>query len=104
MRSTSSGPHRSHSVREFPILGARQVGAADQMTSQSQHYYFGNASADQVRGSGWFIGQFVLPTLGLRHQTDVEIKWGLHLDGEKRMRPWANGNGITISILIRGTL
>ena len=74
------------------------------MLNQNQYYYFGNASTDQVRGSGWFIGQFVPPALGLRHQTDVEIKWGLHLDGEKRTHPWANGNGITISILIRGTL
>ena len=47
-------------------------------------FYFGNAATDQVRGSGWFIGQFVAPELGLRHQTDVEVKWGLHPDGDKR--------------------
>ncbi|MGD9614979.1 MAG: signal peptidase I [Alphaproteobacteria bacterium] len=67
-------------------------------------FYFGNAAADQVRESGWFIGQFVPPELGLRHQTDVEVKWGLHPDGDKRSRPWANGNGTTISVLVRGTL
>jgi hypothetical protein len=67
-------------------------------------FYFGNAATDQVRGSGWFIGQFVPPELGLRHQTDVEVKWGLHPDGDKRSHPWANENGTTISVLIRGTL
>jgi hypothetical protein len=30
----------------------------------------------QVRGSGWFVGQFVPAELGLRRQTDVELKWG----------------------------
>jgi hypothetical protein len=67
-------------------------------------YYFGNAAADQVRGSGWFVGQFVPLELGLRHQTDVEIKWGMHPDGDKRSQSWANGNGTTVSVLIRGTL
>jgi hypothetical protein len=67
-------------------------------------YYFGNAAADQVRGSGWFVGQFLSPEVGLRHQTDVELKWGIHSDGDKRPRAWASGTGTTISILIRGTL
>lgn len=67
-------------------------------------FYFGNAALDQVRGTGWFVGQFVPPELGLRHQTDIELKWGVHRDGDKRSRPWANGNATTISILIKGTL
>jgi hypothetical protein len=67
-------------------------------------FYFGNASADQVRGSGWFIGQFVPPELGLRRQTEVEIKWGVHPDGDKRPSPWANRNGTTISVLVEGVL
>ncbi len=66
--------------------------------------YVGNASTDQVHGTGWFIGQFIPMELGLRHQTAVEIKWGEHLDGEKRHRPWAQGQATTISILVRGTL
>ena len=67
-------------------------------------FYFGNAKTDQVRGSGWFVGQFVPGELGLRHQTDVELKWGIHTDGEKRPQPWANQNGTTISVLIEGSL
>ena len=67
-------------------------------------FYFGNAEADQVRGTGWFVGQFVPADFGLRHQTDVELKWGVHPNGEKRPRAWANQNGTTISVLIAGSL
>jgi quercetin dioxygenase-like cupin family protein len=67
-------------------------------------FYFGNAKADQAGAAGWFVGQFVPAEFGLRHQTDVELKWGVHLDGEKRSRPWANQNGTTISVLIEGSL
>ena len=52
-------------------------------------FYFGNAAVDQVRSSGWFIGQFVATEFGLRHQTDVELKWGVHADGDTRASPLA---------------
>lgn len=67
-------------------------------------FYFGNAAVDQVRDSGWFLGQFVPAEQGLRHQDDVELKWGIHPDGHKRSQAWANGNGTTVSVLIQGTL
>ncbi len=67
-------------------------------------FHIGNAKLDQVRGSGWFVGQFVPPELGLRHQTEVEIKWGVHPDGDRRAVPWAHGHGTTVAILIRGAL
>jgi hypothetical protein len=67
-------------------------------------FYFGNAEADQVRSTGWFVGQFIPPEFGLRHQTDVELKWGIHPDREKRPQPWANQNGTTIAVLIEGSL
>ena len=69
-----------------------------------RRFYFGNAQSDQVRGSGWFVGQFVPAELGLRHQREVELKWGIHPDGDKRSHPWANRNGTTISVLIEGSL
>jgi hypothetical protein len=73
--------------------------------SGTRSFYLGNAAVDQIRSSGWFIGQFVPPELGLRHQTDVEVKWGVHPDGERRPRgPEANRHATTISVLIHGTL
>ena len=68
-------------------------------------FYFGNAAVDQARGTGWFVGQFVPPEMGLRHQTDVELKWAIHPDGDRRVNgAEANRNATTISVLIRGTL
>ncbi len=67
-------------------------------------FYFGNAKVDQVPGTGWFVGQFIPAELGLRHQTDVELKWGVHPDGEKRPHAWATRNSTTISVLIEGSL
>lgn len=71
---------------------------------KSEAFYVGNAKDDQAGGSGWFIGQFIPAELGLRHQTDLELKWGIHPDGEKRPQPWANKNGTTISVLVEGSL
>jgi hypothetical protein len=71
---------------------------------RAKSFYFGNARVVDVRGSGWFVGQFVPTELGLRHQTDVELKWGVHPDGDKRTDPWANKNGTTISVLVEGSL
>src|SRR5271166_6200785 len=67
-------------------------------------FYFGNAKVDQAARAGWFVGQFIPPEFGLRHQTDVELKWGIHPDGEKRPYPWASQNSTTISVLIEGSL
>jgi len=72
--------------------------------SGKRSFYVGNAKADQVGRGGWFIGQFVPAELGLRRQTEVELKWGVHPDGERRAQPWASRNGVTISVLIEGSL
>jgi hypothetical protein len=70
--------------------------------STKQPFYVGNAKADQVGDSGWFIGQFIPAEFGLRRQTQVELKWGVHPDGERRAQPWAHQNATTISVLIEG--
>ncbi len=74
------------------------------MATNRRSFYVGNAKADNVRDSGWFVGQFVSAEFGPRRQTDVELKWGIHPDGDKRSRPWANRNATTISVLIEGSL
>jgi hypothetical protein len=79
------------------------VGKSEGMNGKAL-FYFGNAAVDQLRDSGWFVGQFVPAAEGLRHQTSVELKWGIHKDGEKRVRPWAAGHATTISVLIKGAL
>ena len=66
-------------------------------------FYVGNAVADGVRGTGWFIGKFEFGTIWGRHQEALEVKWGSHARGESRPHGLApNGAATTISILVRG--
>jgi hypothetical protein len=82
----------------YQLCGAGAMGA-------ERSFYFGNAVVDQVRDTGWFVGQFVPPELGPRHQTEVELKWAIHPDGDRRQHgAEANRNATTISVLIQGTL
>lgn len=68
-------------------------------------FYHGNAAIDSVGATGWFLGQFVPAAAGLRHQTDLELKWGIHRGGERRGGGWhANGVATTVSVLVRGAL
>ncbi|MFT4583133.1 MAG: hypothetical protein ACI915_001793 [Gammaproteobacteria bacterium] len=61
----------------------------------------GNAIKEQKRG--WFVGQFVAVEEGLRRQSDVELKWGVHRCDDQRHAGWAHNRiATTISILIDG--
>lgn len=71
------------------------------MTDISEYIFHSNASRDAIRG--WFIGQFVHPASGLRRRTDLEVKWGVHAKGERRVMGWAAyKTSTTISVLIEG--
>jgi len=63
-------------------------------------FLISNAIADQKRG--WFVGQFVPEELGLRHQTDVEVKWGIHPLGEERPAWVHYKKSTTISVILEG--
>jgi cupin superfamily acireductone dioxygenase involved in methionine salvage len=60
----------------------------------------GNAIAEGCRG--WFVGQFVAPEFGLRHQDALEVKWGQHPKGECRRAFAHYKSSTTISILVSG--
>jgi hypothetical protein len=63
----------------------------------------GNASVDSTDMRGWLVGSFIEEKLGLRHSTDVEIKWGVQPAGTAR-EEWVTGETrTTIGILINGT-
>ena len=106
-RAPDRGARLHHGVYYQCIIPSLTVansrGACEMVVNGS--FYFGNAAVDQVRGTGWFVGQFVPPEIGLRHQTDVELKWAIHPDGDQRTNgAESNRNATTISVLIRGTL
>jgi len=60
----------------------------------------GNAITDASKG--WFVGSFLEPSLGLRSNSDVEVKWGIHKIGEERV-DWVTGETrTTLAILVEG--
>ena len=60
----------------------------------------GNASEDGHANRGWFIGSFIGDAL--RGTEDVELKWGEHARGERRLA-WAEGDArSSASILVSG--
>ena len=71
--------------------------------SESELFCTGNAITDGKHG--WFIGQFVPIAGGLRHQDDVELKWGIHPKGESRPLGYSQYKAATtISVLLQGIL
>ena len=63
--------------------------------------YVGKADLDAPGERGWLLGYFRPPD-DPRHSTDVEIKWGRHVAGERRAQ-WATGELRTaLLVLISG--
>jgi hypothetical protein len=62
----------------------------------------GNANEDGQGTHGWLLGQFIDPSRGVRHSTDVEVKWGIHLSGDRRAEWTADDQRTTLVILIEG--
>ena len=48
----------------------------------SGNWYRGNAEEDGLEYRGWLLGHFIDPAEGVRHSTDVKVKWGIHPAGE----------------------
>jgi cupin superfamily acireductone dioxygenase involved in methionine salvage len=63
--------------------------------------YTGNAQDDGQLTKHWIIGHF-LPEDDIHHSDDVEIKWGVHQQDDKRQK-WVTGeNRTAVSILVSG--
>ncbi|MGI5166252.1 signal peptidase I [Spirillospora sp. CA-253888] len=55
-----------------------------------KNVYVGKAAPDAASDRGWLLGHFK-PEGDPRHSTDVEIKWGVHVPGERRAQ-WTTGD------------
>jgi len=62
----------------------------------------GNAAADGEPFRGWFVGHFIDAADGSRRTEAVEVKWGIHPAGEKRVDWAVNREATTLSVLIHG--
>ena len=60
----------------------------------------GNAAIDNEKG--WFVGNSLPESLGIRHTYDVELKWSIHAAGEERLEWVTSEVRTTVAILISG--
>lgn len=63
--------------------------------------YVGKAAVDAAGDRGWLLGHFK-PFGDVRHSEDVEIKWGVHPQGDRRARWVAGEKRTALLVLISG--
>ena len=63
--------------------------------------YVGNAEVDAPATRGWLLGHF-RPEDDARHSADVEVKWAIHPQGERRPEWVADEKRSTLVLLISG--
>ena len=65
-------------------------------------WYTGNAYADGDTHRGWLLGHFIEPDTAIRATGALEVKWGIHPDGDERAS-WTTGEDrTTMVVLISG--
>ncbi|MGH7867211.1 MAG: signal peptidase I [Candidatus Dormibacteraceae bacterium] len=62
----------------------------------------GNAVDDGSPYRGWVVGNFIDSEQGIRHTSDVSIKWGIHPAGWVREKWMTGETRTTFSMLISG--
>jgi hypothetical protein len=63
--------------------------------------YVGNAEADAPANRGWLLGYF-RPYDDARHSDDVEVKWAIHPQGDRRPQWVADEKRSALLLLISG--
>jgi hypothetical protein len=68
-------------------------------------FVVGNAEDDGRENGlrGWFVGHFVEPKSGLRRNSAVEVKWGVHAQDEKKQSTRRNLTSTTLTLLVSGS-
>jgi hypothetical protein len=68
-------------------------------------YVVGNAEDDGHKdvGEGWFVGDFLPPECSLRRNSAVEVKWGVHAQGDEKQSTRTNLNSTTLTLLVSGS-
>jgi hypothetical protein len=69
--------------------------------SDPENIVLGNARTAGAKWHGWFMGHFVDSDPALATSA-VEVKWGVHAEGDSRTQWSTNRAATTVSILIHG--
>jgi quercetin dioxygenase-like cupin family protein len=67
-----------------------------------ENWHAGNAAKDGQDYRGWIVGHFIRDANDVRGSSEVEIKWGQHLAGERRAGWQETEHRTTIVVLIEG--
>ncbi len=65
-------------------------------------WHVGNAADEGAGNRGWILGYFMKTIGGVRFSADVEVKWGVHVAGEKRAEWTVGDKRTTLALLIEG--
>ncbi|MGH8886988.1 MAG: signal peptidase I [Egibacteraceae bacterium] len=68
----------------------------------ADNWHVGNAVADSEDHRGWLVGHFLDASDGIRASEAVEIKWGIHPEGEERHAWHTDEERTTLLLLIKG--
>ena len=68
----------------------------------NDNWHSGNAEEDGRDTRGWILGHFIEPPESVRSSNDLEIKWGIHPQGDKRYEWTADDQRTTLVLLIEG--
>ena len=68
----------------------------------SGNWHNGNAEVDGRERRGWILGHFIDPAEGVRSSKDAEIKWGVHLAGDRRAEWTADDQRTTLVLHVKG--
>jgi hypothetical protein len=69
----------------------------------TQPPYVGNAVRDGTQTRGWVVGHFLVGSeAGIRTSPHVEIKWGVHPAGERRVDMVTGDTRTTVLLLVSG--
>ena len=74
------------------------------MKKSSQLISVGNAISEGKDQRGWFVGAFVEALGPLQKNESIEVKWGIHPNGETRSSKAEEGVATSLSILLKGRM
>jgi hypothetical protein len=68
----------------------------------ADNWYTGNANDDASENRGWLLGHFMGPERGVKTTTDLEVKWGIHPEGQQRDAWATDERRTTLLLLVQG--
>lgn len=69
-----------------------------------REFYLGNAPKEAPENRGWIVGKFPDHVFGERFTEDVEIKYGVHKQGEEREKWSYSKTATSLTMVVSGKM